>query len=317
METHVYLDLNVFDLIEKRNSIDEERKVIYSNLYNLIENEKILTPYSNAHINDLKRAYKKNSERTIKHLDNIKFLSNDLCIVNYWGDLGVTWHYRDILEFFETSLQESDLMDQTFEEFLDNAEFGSFMKLSVTPLKLQFLPKEFISSIESEPILKMIYPKTCDEQTVYALCKDLFHLNTLLTKDYSLFKKLKQYINNHRLKWKKEEKYFKFTEKLHEKPKSLQFNDSLDLYIERSQSAANPIRQNVLTSYFRKNFEGFKADEVYLNSIDDALHTYYASHCDFFLTNDDKCMFKAEATFNDLKINTKVMTPKSFIENFE
>ena len=40
---------------------------------------------------------------------------------------------------------------------------------------------------------------------------------------------------------------------------------------------------------------------------DDALHTFYAAHFDFFITNDDRCKYKAEKTFEKLKVKTEVI----------
>lgn len=139
----VYLDLNVFDRIEKRETLDENTKKHYDHLYNQIVSEDIVVPYSNAHLNDLKRAYLKNSEKTLEHVENIKFLTNDLCIVNYWGDQGITWHYRDINEYFETSRIDIGLMASSFEEFINKMEFGFIFQLQVLPLKYKPLPEDF------------------------------------------------------------------------------------------------------------------------------------------------------------------------------
>lgn len=40
---------------------------------------------------------------------------------------------------------------------------------------------------------------------------------------------------------------------------------------------------------------------------DDGLHTFSASLCDVFITNDDRCKHKAEKTFEKLKIKTLVL----------
>jgi ribosomal protein L28 len=40
---------------------------------------------------------------------------------------------------------------------------------------------------------------------------------------------------------------------------------------------------------------------------DDGLHTFYAAHFDFFITNDDRCKFKAEKTYEKMKVCTRVI----------
>ena len=37
---------------------------------------------------------------------------------------------------------------------------------------------------------------------------------------------------------------------------------------------------------------------------DDSLHTFYGAQCDYFVTNDNRCKYKAEKTYERLKIKT-------------
>jgi len=307
---HVYLDLNVFDKIEKKETLKGEEKKWFDHLYNQIETEEILTPYSNAHISDLKRGYVNNANLVNQHMQSIKKLSNDLCIVNYWGDQGVTWHYRDIEEFFESSL--ADLNSSTFEEFLNEAEFGFIYRMQLLPKKFEKLPDNFRLIADSNPLLKTMYPLAYGELTEYAPCEDIFNLNSLLTKDYTLFKKMKGLIVEHRQKLKKQEKLFKLIEQMETIPESLKFDAALDIYIEKLKTSKNPQYQNVTTAYFRMNFDGFKADSVFANSVDDGIHVYYGSHCDYFVTGDDKCHYKAGKVYKQLRIDTKVVTPEEY-----
>lgn len=60
---YVYIDWNVFNRIEKRH--DDT----YLQIEEFIKNEKIITPYSNAHINDLIRGYEKNSSYINGHCE--------------------------------------------------------------------------------------------------------------------------------------------------------------------------------------------------------------------------------------------------------
>jgi predicted nucleic-acid-binding protein len=51
--------------------------------------------------------------------------------------------------------------------------------------------------------------------------------------------------------------------------------------------------------------------------VDDSIHTFYGSHCDYFITIDDKCKYKAGQTFEKLNISTKVFTPEEFIQEMK
>ena len=84
-------------------------RAIIITLLSLLTNKKVVTAYSNAHLNDLFRGYQKNSAYIAGHLDNIKSLTDNLCICQYWGEKSVKWHYRDIFEFFEEKVNEWSL----------------------------------------------------------------------------------------------------------------------------------------------------------------------------------------------------------------
>lgn len=55
--THVYLDWNVLDRIEKKENLDEEQLNTFSKIEELFESKTLICPFSNAHINDLIRGY--------------------------------------------------------------------------------------------------------------------------------------------------------------------------------------------------------------------------------------------------------------------
>jgi hypothetical protein len=66
--TYVYLDLNVFDKIEKKASLEIEQQETFTKIEQLILDNKIICPYSNGHINDLLRG----------HANNLSFLTSDV-----------------------------------------------------------------------------------------------------------------------------------------------------------------------------------------------------------------------------------------------
>lgn len=72
-----YIDLNIFDRLEKLDKLDQQDKVFYQTLYNLLDDKNITTAYSNAHLNDLFREYQKNLAYIDGHLANIKLFTND------------------------------------------------------------------------------------------------------------------------------------------------------------------------------------------------------------------------------------------------
>lgn len=90
-------------------------------------------------------------------------------------------------------------------------------------------------------------------------------------------------------------------------PKHLELRDIVDAYTPKNKTSDNVMYSKVLDIFFKYDFAGYKSDGHFNNMFDDALHTFYASHFNFFLTNDERCKFKAEKTFEKLKIKTKVL----------
>src|SRR5438874_2288322 len=97
-----YLDWNIFNKIEKVDFLEKSESGPYLHIRRLIEDGRLVTAYSNAHISDLARGYNKNPSFTEQHLGTITALTRDLVIVLYWGEQKVRWHYRDPKEFLES-----------------------------------------------------------------------------------------------------------------------------------------------------------------------------------------------------------------------
>ena len=80
----VYLDWNIFNKLEKIQELDAAEQAIYGQIDTAINNGSIVVPYSNAHISDLYRGFIKNPFYTPGHLSNIRKLTHNLCLTQYW-----------------------------------------------------------------------------------------------------------------------------------------------------------------------------------------------------------------------------------------
>jgi len=312
--THVYLDWNVFDKIEKIPELDDEEKQIYSQIENLIVVENLIAPYSNAHINDLIRGYNKNPIYIPQHLNTLQRLTENLCIVQYWGQKEALWHFRDPEEFFDTAINDVESSFESYEDLFKHDVTG-LMKPAAELMKFVPVPENFKEIYKANPIFSAIYPKTRTEMTMYALCEDIFNFSKNAKKDYNLYKTLRSFVNQSRAKMKKQEKMFKELDKsMSGIPSHLDFDSAWETQAAKTKTSDNPIYQRVTDTYFRIDFKGFKSDEKFSNMIDDALHVFYGAHCDCFVTLDDKCHYKAIETYKHLGIQTKVFKPNEFIE---
>ena len=82
----VYIDLNIFDRLEKLDRLDPPEKVLYQCLFDLLANKQVIAAYSNAHSNDLFRGFQKNPTYIDGHLHNIQKFTYNLCVCQYWGE---------------------------------------------------------------------------------------------------------------------------------------------------------------------------------------------------------------------------------------
>lgn len=312
MSNYIYLDWNIFNKIEKMDDLNEEEKQVYSTIEGLIVSEKITTPYSNAHINDLLRGYANNPVYIPQHLNTIKRLTNNLCIVQYWGDTQSTWHYRDVDEFFNSALNEKDRTSDSFLGLMDCDETG-LMRKTMEMYRFIPVPSNFKEIYKAAPIFNLMFPQTKSEMNMLALMEDIYNFSNNAKKDYSLYKSLKTYINQSKTKLRQQKDLFKGIDK--DLPSYLESDKFWEEYAPKNKTSDNSAYQKITDTYFRIDFKGYKSDARFSNMIDDALHVFYGAHCDYFLTIDDKCHYKAAETYHKLGIMTKALKPNEFVNN--
>lgn len=306
LNMHVYLDLNIFDMIErmgKNNNFSDADIKLYSKIEELILTKKITVPYSNAHLNDLFRGFLKNPNFIDGHLQNIERLTNNLCICQYWNKPNVTWHFRNIYEFFEEKKEERDLEADTLSELLISTGAPDVIGL----YKLVPLEPNWKKGYQ-DPMFGIMFPRAKIENTAYALIEDIYAFQIKLKSDYSLYKKFKTYLIQSVMKLKNNQAFVdSIRSNFKDLPKHLDIFEIADLYAPEEKTLQNKTYSKVLDIFYKYDLKGYKTDGNYNNMFDDSLHTFYASHCDYFITNDDRCKYKAEMTYDKLKFKTKVI----------
>lgn len=304
----IYLDLNIFDRLEKIDSLKETDKEEYLKLLELISKENIDLPYSNAHLNDLFRGWKKNPNLIDGHLQNIQNLTKNLCICQYWGEKNVWWHKRNIFEFFDSKKDEFDIFDETLDELFD---FGLGEKSPIHLTKKIPLPNEWISKMTKDKFSQIMFPSTIENNTLYNLFSDLYSFQIKLKSDYSFYKMFKAQLSKNISTLKGNKDIVNYIRKNDEQPKHLKsdFFSIIDKYKPNFEIKENDneLYYKVIETFYKYDLQGYKTDSNFNNMFDDGLHTFYASHCDVFITNDDRCKYKAEQTYEKLNIKTLVI----------
>ncbi len=309
---NVYFDWNIFDRIEKKHKLSEEERQPYNELERLASSGKIVVPYSNAHLNDLFRGFKKNPDFIDGHLDILERLTNNLCICQYWNKKNSDWHFRNVQEFFNEKKAEREFESQTFSELMDFDETGLSKKL-LKILELTPLPKEFEQSYKFDPMFGIIYPTAKTQKNLLALCEDLYQFSINIKLDYSIYKSLKVFLIKSTQKLKQNKDLLKpLNINSKELPKHLNIFELLNKYEPKTKTSENPYYSKIIDTFYKYDLKGYKSDKNFNNMFDDALHTFYGAHCDYFITNDDRCQYKAIKTYERLNISTVVLKANEY-----
>lgn len=321
----IYLDWNIINRIEKRNEKDDSDCAVYKRLLVFLLTSTATIPYSNAHLNDLLRGARKNQSFISGHLNILALVTKSVCICQYWNEAKPIIHKRSVIDFFQTSFDAQEDEFETYEdlintevEIFDNVKFKPLL-FGSSHLKFEDIPKSFQLIYKEDPIFSVIYPKTKEEMTAYALCCDLFHFYQLLKKDYSIYRALKKFIIQSINKYKLLSEPVKIIQKNgNTVPTHLEL--VLDGLFEQlkfdTSTGVSKTYNTYFETFFRHDLQGYKSDGRFVNMIDDALHSYYGAHCDFFLTNDDKCLYKTQKTYERLGIKTKAMFAAEFVNQY-
>ena len=333
----VYLDWDVFDRIEKIVQLDNQKRAIFQRIEQLILDKHIVTPYSNAHINDLLRGYSKYPRYIGGHLEILKKLTQNLCIIQYWNRENVTWHYRDVEDFFYLAIEvqgdeanslseiltfDLDELEPSMEEqdsemkaLAEKARQGAneFRELFQSPKEAMLIPEELKEICERTPLFDGIFHKAKKEMNLPALCEDIFEFSKNIQKEDPLYRETRSIIRQGKSDFKRHpEKFNKIDTNPTRTSKDLLFERSLEKYAPKTTIGKNPDYQEFIETYCNLDLRGHKSDGRFSNMIDDALHSFYGIHCDYFITLDDKCSYKAKEVYKILGKKTVVMAPEEF-----
>jgi len=314
----VYLDWNIFNKLEHITNLPAEEQAPYQQLDKLILDGEVTVPYSNAHINDLYRGYVKDKTFTPGHLANISRLTKDLCITQYWGEKDVRWHHRDPAGFLDQIIEESP--PTSFRSLMKTEDFPEVnalvdernRRLENTPL-----PEKFSESYKTAPIFATIFPRCKTAPNFLSLMEDIFDLSYKMKTDFNLYKSLRKFITTAQQKFPQLAESTGPMVKGIDGPKHLTWNEAWEKAKPTFKPSPNPSYDKVVDLFTTTDLKGYRQDERFANLIDDALHAFYASHCDYFLTIDKRCADKARKVFETLKIPTEVREAPQFLADLD
>lgn len=323
----VYLDWNVFSRLE--NNTEEYKKLTQL----LSDKDKFMIPYSEAHLADIYRSYKKVGWDGINsHLSKIQKYSDSRFVV-----------YRDDLQFGRKEAQEAmeiyvDAYDNHEDMSFDINEILQPFQAILQPLLNFQIPNPLAAPKEGEDdtLHKQRLaeaPRTSKdvtkllgegETTSFGQIMDgILKMSSTIMTDNSYNEMRNNFqkdlkVNTGRLNNKK----FDPMEILNEAAQKLQKLDFMELHQDLLINDDITLFKRIVEICRQLDFHGFYPENVkeghHLDNVEtDYNHIAYASTCDYFIVSDKNARAKANMAFDLLSINVKVLTPTEFNEIIE
>ncbi len=322
----IYLDWNVITTLNQIQNIEnQEEKVLFETILNIVTNTevKIVVPFSNAHLNDLMKSYKKGErKRVYQALNFISFITQNVCLSQYWNEENSKWHIRNPNEYFESLLEDEEenslISIESITSSLSEYGMGNIFEIYKSiPHNINF--EQFGDT--NIPFLSFL-KRARKENNIYAVIEDVFEIFNEIKNNPSGYNELRSSFTDN-IKLDPNVNNVSNVIELLDKtmPKTMINKSFTELYVEndRTETSKNKDYSKVTGIFMQLDFVGFGSDKLneknkYDNLFNDALHCFYGAHCDIFITSDKKTIKKTKAVYQSEGINTLVLKPKEFIE---
>lgn len=310
----IYLDLNILTKFKKNPALIELRELIKAN------RDDIIIFYSAAHIEDLIKS--DNEEQVLSDLDEIKFWTHCHSLFKYWGHDYVSFeisdpfeHYKKAkddpirsfnLTYFENLIQGLNLEEASLENPLG--------KMKSLNHNINFSALDL--NDEEQAWFYNNFPYARQNPSFYAFFKDCIHLLTSLQKDRENTRRLRKIIRKQiPFDLNRETNIFSF---LNLNLPKTRLRKTFDDFRTGNNSPGDKKFERYdkfLSAYSSLDILGFNADKNSLlsNTTVDSLHSFYAAHCDVFITDDQKLRKKSEALYKEFNISTGVFSPLEYV----
>lgn len=301
----IYLDWNIITHLKKDDEDNTALRKAFAKYCPFF-----IFPFSKAHLHDLGFGNKKCPGYS-KDMHNLTTLCNTH-LLEYDKEINSPYPYQCTpLEYIEKKEDEIEL-------FLSGFSKDKFDDLlSRNDLNYTLL-KGMLTHIRIKP---MVLPLINKEVTNLAEMMDVIFesLERLLTEP-SVCAKVEEYVKkqypDEYIKIKKSN--YKTIFPLLNRISIEQVGKPLDDLLAAFHSEENGMN-HFISLYLTLNLIGYHPDKKrrLLNIITDAIHAYYASRCDIFVTNDHALKEKVEALYYKMGIQTRVIEKKSIVKVME
>lgn len=323
----IYLDKNIFSYIRKK---EQPHHVLLAEKLEFLEPVTVL-PYSTAHMGDLKNGYDTEDQYKIDKLnEDLTFISkitHDHYLQLSFKEPNPIATIRSPFEAFKTQIETepvemlSDPLQFLENSFDENEPHGKAAKEAIAALRNLPNISGNLSEMDGIGIIgNMFKGDTFGEQMKNA--SELFNSINSNTKEYKDLSNLaKKGIPLGDLFSIKSDAVTKLNERMKNSPLNKTFDELTDTVLTGYKKDAEITNWDRFSANFSTlNLIGYFPDKL-TNGVEnyhfDLQHAFFAAHCDFFITDDERTSYKAKASYENLGIQTKVCTVKEFLEEIE
>lgn len=326
----IYCDSNIFRLLKERHPFHSpELKQTFEDLYN-----KVLFIYSEAHLDDLKnstnREYLEEDLSLIEQYTKDNYFSYDhlrekrfQCLLAGAKEAFFSKDY----EAARKSLEEPFNIDKIFDDLDEFPELSSLKGIMNAYMDLpisEIGPSVDLSQMDetSRKMFDRMLPGYRSDMTI----RDFMHSMQLYAKDLLLDTKELTALRKYAAEYLKSENYsfeklgHEFDQKFRETSFGKSFLETVDAALTENQKKDEWYRfsyaYGLLETYgiTQERDNKNKLKKFTYDSLNrDAAHAYFASFCDYLVTDDKGLQVKASILFNLFSFTTKILSSKDFI----
>jgi hypothetical protein len=310
-------------------------------LYGLIDKYKstILFPYSPAHIQDLLKGSEnpENLDLIRKDLDFLDSISQQNCLQfehkNNRVEPFIGSSHILFDSYFETKAHDylnPDNIVKMFEE-TPFPMMGKIMKTmwQMKPVEIDF--DKMDEEPESRELLSKYFKRTRIQKNLYNFMLDISEFYHDMNNNPAIYKGLTDLF---RKQTGIDPKVISNLQQPIEQLNKILSNSKIGVDFERiSTIEAEKPNEFINSSFVKYSIEyssldmtGYHPDSLnkknlFSNLTNDSHHSFYAGHCDYLVSFDDKMLYKSKVLYDKYKISTKALFPCDFLKeitsNFE
>ncbi len=320
----VYLDWNV---------ISNYKRQEFSGLRNFVSAHKEILqfPYSPAHFKDLMKSYRVDNQFFEDDLNNLDYLSETHLL--RWGKDGIEVLSVTPKEYFENEKESEDVfsmmdIEKVFDD-LDRDDFGIGKIGTLMKTLFQLNPSGIQIADENKEMLHKMFPNLSEHSSMWNVMKDVMPLSKKLLQERDYYKDFRKSIADKGFKleansgnWSVEEVIKKIDDFLQKQNTKLTFTEYVATSFKHKKEPVNRF-EYYTTAYLLLDMIGYKPDKLpkptdnMQNIQNDAEHSFYSAHCDYFVAMDKNLRNKTKVLFKEFNIPTIVLTPNELVETLK